>query len=179
MGIFSGLKQKFNGQLDVKVQAPASLPSVQTGFDGTIELTAKAIQNIKSIRVSLFEQIEKRQFGHAGLSIGTSDSYAPADQVQTNTIVEVKIDQPFTMQANESKTLPFHLEVGSQAGNEMEADNPLVKSLVGVASALSNETNTVTYWVEASVDVDGAALNASNRQQITLGGQKSSSISIT
>ena len=181
MGFFGNLKQKMVGNLDVSLTTPASLPGGVTGFDGQILLTAKAPQAIKSIDVKLEQTVEERPIGSlgGGFQIGGSSNTSATnatDTIQHYTLGEIKIEQPFTMASGETKTIPFHLDIGTN--NQATSDNPVANTVVKALNVLTNQNQHSTFHVIASIDVEGAMMSPSDKKVISLGGTSDSFIKL-
>lgn len=168
MGFFSKFKQQLNiGGVKVKLEAPASASLNDASINVQATFTnGDSPQTIKSVLLHLYEETDPSVMG--------TPTSSPSQPTRVSELASNRIDQPFALQPNETKTLPFilPLNVGAFAAQNLQAGSPLATvagtlgKLQSVGDALDGTHHR--YYIEISADVDNAALNASDRVQIQL-----------
>lgn len=160
MGIFDKIKQTLNiGLVDVRIDAPTTISRQLSKVDGSIVLTAKSMQNVKSISIGLEEVWQ----------VGAK-SADPSQQPTTQTydLGATMINQPFVIQPGEVKTLPFSLPftLMDSRNQRMQAVGGAVGVLGALGAAMDQEKSE--YHLKVSVDIEGAALDATNVMTVNL-----------
>lgn len=165
MGFFSKLKQNFtHGGVKVKLQAPASVSTQDAAVPVTVTVSASdGVQVIKGITVEIVAESRNQAFNNAGTST------APAEQ---KTVARTENTESFTLAGGESRDI--QIPIVMNAGAQLESQLPEGSGMATVAHALQGLQNlsqafdhtSYRYFVRATADVDGIALDPSDQQDI-------------
>jgi hypothetical protein len=175
MGLFSKLG---HGGVKVQVQAPSSIPRNQV-IPVTVTISADSTQTINSVKAEIKAQAREQGIGFGGGSMGMGQGAGGVgvEDSRTNyqTVAQVESRESFSVGPNEVKTVNLQLYLdgsgggGSQLGGVTNSGGALGGALRAVASvAGSLDHVNYIYRVYASADVAGAALDASDHQEIQI-----------
>jgi hypothetical protein len=154
--MFKKLKQAV-GMVGIKVElvVPTQIGVNDTMVEGKVLVNAEANQHITKVKVEM-KQVHREESD-------TSNSMTQREYEIGEVIVT---DTPFDIKAGENAEFPFTLSFarrksGSQALSEMGGK---LGMLGGIAKALDNESDR--FYIEATVDVKGAALDPSDKVNV-------------
>jgi len=167
MGLFNKLKQNLDhGGVKVHLQAPSSVPSNQV-IPVSVTVEANSPQTINSLKVEL--KVEMREQGMS-LNGGYNSGRTTAQ-----TVAQVESREPFSLGANESKTVQLELYLG---GNNASPMGPLgalggggaLGGALKAAAALAGNFENVSrlYSLHAHVDVANISIDPSDKQPIQI-----------
>jgi hypothetical protein len=161
MGFFDKVKQSMNiGGVKVQVQAPASAQLTDASIQVTVTLTnGEKPATVKSVTVAIREDLTNHQ---------------PPAPTPYKDLTSVSNNESFSLQPNETKAIQFTVPLNSSAyadenmpqGTAMATAANIFGKLQEVSEAI--DTVAHTYYVEASADVEGAAIDPSHRSYIQL-----------
>lgn len=170
MGFFSKIKQNFkHGGVKVKIQAPASVSMQDANVPVTVNITATDSQAVvSSVKVEIIAESRNQAFG--------APSSSGASQAQTTQQVVARADnnEVLTLAPGETKQVPISIIMNQ--GAAIEAQLPQGGAAAGVAHALGQlqslsehlNQNSYTYYIQAVANVEGIALDPSDRQPIQI-----------
>ncbi len=173
MGLFSKLKANFNhGGVKVHVQAPSSVPANQV-IPVTVSITADSSQSVKSVKVEI-KAVAREQGVNIGLGsgIGTGSGGNPQDTATSQVVAKAENREPFTIAPGETKQVTLELFISGMGNMNMgnfDQAGALGGALQAITSIAQNFSHmNFTYTVHASADVEGIALDPSDKQPIQI-----------
>ena len=155
MGFFQTIKNKLGiGGVKVSLQVPGQVAKDAGVLEGKITLTTKSEQEVKEIKVKIFEEY----------TTGRGDD----KKTKTFDLGEVKIPGGFTLKPGDSKEISFSLPF-----SVLKSNNDNLKEKGGVLGALGKmgsfaDNEKSAFFVEADADVKAAALDPSDKKEIRL-----------
>jgi hypothetical protein len=140
------------GTVSVKLAVPSSFKVSDSIISGTVNITGKSDQKIKSIVVELEETYTK----------GKGDD----KDVTTFKLGKVKLDQPFDIKEGEviSKSFDLPFALLKSTNDKLKEQGGVMGGLGKVGAFLDAEKSE--YTVIATVDVDGAKLDPNDIAKI-------------
>lgn len=156
MGFFDKVKQALNiGGVKVEMTVGPDISRTSGKADGTLTLTTKSPQHIKSIKVKFERTIRIPKPG------------APNnEEVRFDTLADFQDNSEFDIQPGETKTVPFSLTFNlPDSANEQLAQ---LGGILGAIGGLGNklDQSRIEYKISANVDVDKAALDATDVKDV-------------
>ncbi len=150
MGFFSKIKDNFGHGVKVHLDSPRSLKTTGDSIETfiTVSNTGKKSRTINSLTIKFYEIKNEQR------------DATPVNSKRT--IAKAEVSGPFSLEIGEVKKFNHTLSVSNPTANL----NPNVKKAVNVAGALLNNPNT-DYYVRASADVEGIALDPSDSNRIS------------
>jgi sporulation-control protein spo0M len=142
---------QFMGMVGIKVNFDISehIPSSATSFSGILHISAEQDQTITSVNVTLSE---RRETGSH-----TNDNH----DIDNKVVGHVILDEDFTIQAGETKEIPFSFDFSYQPLVDDSGDPEMAKLFDEVIN-----DGKVEYWLNALVDVKGAAFDPTASHQV-------------
>jgi hypothetical protein len=178
MGLFGKLKANMtHGGVKVHVQAPSSVPGNQV-IPVQVTITADSPQTIDSVKAEIKAQVREQglNIGGMGGGMGVNRGVGVEDR-RTNyqTVAQVESRESFTLSPGETKTVTLQLFINGSAGsgNPLGQLNNMGGALGGVlqsvvSAAQGFEHVNYVYSVHASANVQGVALDPSDKQPIQI-----------
>ncbi len=140
--------------VDVTVDINREVPKDATVIDGKIRIEAKQDQTITKIKIEMFQH---RTEGN----IGADDR-----EVDKDKIGELVIKEGFDIKAGEIKEVPFRLNFERKLSLKRKlTEKGGVIGMIGKAYTMS-ENERYNYWIDATVDVKGAANDPQGSQTL-------------
>jgi hypothetical protein len=152
--MFGKLKQFFGVVgVDVELVIPAELPKDATTLAGMIRVSAKQDQHITLVKVEI-KQVHQEGSG----TERTSREYEIGELIVVNT--------PFDIKEGETKEYPFTLPFTRRMSRDqrMAQEGGVMGALGKISTFMDNEEDN--FWVNAMVDVKGAALDPNDTKSI-------------
>jgi len=159
--MFGKIKQFFGFVgIDVVLGIPAQIEEGSRKLSGHVQINATADQHINKVTVSMY----------MGYEVEEEDGY----RFERTNIAEWKDETAFEISAGESREISFTLDLKTYL--DFAWQNEIMektKANAGSLAHLLNANRTVEddvnqYFVQAMVDVKGAALDPSDKKEITL-----------
>lgn len=172
MGFFGKIKDNLtHGGVDVSLQSSGVVPLSGT-YACTVQITAKkAPQTVKSISLRLIREERKAgtvmSFGSSqpSMTFGTSRAGRSSNELRVDTIAEMQNTEPFALAAGETKAIQLNLTTGSGQAVEVSGAFAAIAGIAKGLEKLAGHGNAV-YKLNATVDVDGIALDPSASQTV-------------
>lgn len=155
MSFFGKIKQGLGiGTASIELQVPAQVEKAAGEVRGTLAITAKSDQRVKSITVKLVETHTTGRGNEQKTREYTLGEVCPGDG-------------PFQLKAEERREIGFVLPVAMrQSAMQALADKGGALGMLGkVATAASNEKSD--FHVKAVADLEGVALDPTHSRRIT------------
>jgi sporulation-control protein spo0M len=142
---------QFMGMVGIKVNFDINehIPSAATSFSGKLIVSAEQDQTITSVNVTLSERSE------------TGSSRNDNHEIHNKVVGYVILDEDFTIQAGETKEIPFTIDFTYQPLVDDSGD----PELAAMFDEVIND-GKVEYWLSAMVDVKGAAIDPNASHQV-------------
>lgn len=155
MSFFSKVKQGLGiGTAKVELQVPGQIVKSSGEVAGKIILTAKSAQKVKSVKVLFVERY--------------TSGRGEDQKTKEYELGKVVLDTPFELQASEVReiefTLPFQLALSS---NQSLAEEKGALGMLGKAAVMAKGEKS-EYQVQATVDLEGVALDPSDSKEVRL-----------
>ena len=153
MSFIKKIKQFFGiGTVSVKLAVPPTFKSSDSLVSGSVTITGKSDQRIKSIEIKLEETY----------STGTGDNKTTKEF----TLGKIKIDQAFDIKEGEvvTKTFDLPFQFLRSENDRMKESGGVMGGLGKVGAFLDGEKSE--YSIIATVDVDGAKLDPNDIAKI-------------
>ena len=150
MSFFQKIKQGLGiGTATVQLNVPATIASGTKEVNGSLVLTAKSDQKVKSIKVALVETV----------------TFTSGDEqrVQKKDIQTVYIKEPFSIKKDEQRTIPFTLSV--DLGTQVS-----VGLFGGTLTLSGSQNNQQVYEFVAVADLDGVAIDPTDSKPVRFTG---------
>jgi hypothetical protein len=170
MGFFSKIKQNFtHGGVKVTLHAPASTSMQGAALPVSVDITATdASQVIKSVRVEIIAVSRNKSFNQPAGGSNTDPAYTEQIVARTENV------EGFTLQPNETKTVQLNITMnaGQAITSQLPQDSALGKAVQALQTLQSVsqvlDQNSYTYYVKATADVDGIAMDPSHKLPIQI-----------
>jgi hypothetical protein len=179
MGFFGKLKQNIHhGGVEVKMQAPASIKMSDAVLPVNITITATdQPAQIKSVKAEI--QAVSQNMGFSQPNGATS----PTNNVGTpQTVAQEANMQAFTLNPGQSQTVQLNITMNAGAAAQQAGVGAQIAHAIGSLQTLAEtlNSNSYTYTLIASADVEGIAFDPSDSQnlQILKPGQFGTAINI-
>ncbi len=162
MGFFDKIKQSLNiGGVHVQLQAPDNIDLNDPSVACSVTVTTKSTQTVKSIKVGLYVQEYDSGTAATQFENNAADRHGVSQDISVVTVSEM-----FTIQPSETKSfdvvIPLHTEQSlGNVGDVLSKVGSILNQLDG---------DRKQYYIEASADVEGAALDPSDKQNVNVGG---------
>ena len=163
MGFFDKVKQALNiGGVNVKMQVGPDISRNSGKADGTLTVTTKSPQHVKSVRV-VFERT---------ISTPKQNQTPGSTQLEMDTrsdeLGRFESKEEFDIKPGETKTInfaiPFNLPQGA-ADQLAQIGGILGAALGGLNNGMMNQSR-MAYRISANLDVDKAAFDASDSKEV-------------
>lgn len=155
MGIFAKVKQflGFTG-VKVKVEVDEKIPKDSGLVEGRILVTAAADQHVLGVTVQMYEQ-----WSHGSGADRKTDKYDMG---------EWELGEEFDLKAGDERKIPFSMGfVRAKSKNDKMIDQGGVMGAMGKVGAFMDSESSM-YFINASVDVQGAALDPNDVKIVQL-----------
>ncbi|HET9098281.1 MAG TPA: hypothetical protein VFN51_01550 [Candidatus Saccharimonadales bacterium] len=168
MGLFGKIKENFNhGGIKIQLQAPASVSMNDATLPVSVNVSATSEpHNIESVSVAIIAQPANQAF--------TDPNNVNSVQNFQETVARSDINQPFSLQPGESKTIEFTIvmNAGAAAASQLPAGSSMAE-VAGVFQKLQSVSEVMDrsiyeYYIEASAKVEGIGFSPSFQQPIQL-----------
>ncbi len=155
MGLFQTIKNKLGiGGVKVVLEAPGQTSKEAGKVEGKITLTTKSDQLVASITVKVIEEY----------TTGRGDD----KETKEFTLGSVKLPADFTIKSGETKEFPYAVDFQLiKSSNDELKEKGGALGAVGSLAKFANKEKSA-YFVEVEVDVKGAVLDPSDKQEIKL-----------
>jgi hypothetical protein len=153
MGFFAKIKQMLGiGTVSVKLNVPGSISASEGKIAGSVTITGKSAQKIKSIEIKMEEEV----------TTGRGDD----KKSKTYTIGTWSDTKEFDIAEGEVKVVNFEMNVAvhKSSTDEMAEKGGMLGGLGKLAKFADNSKSE--YTVNVSVDVDGAKLDPSDSADV-------------
>ena len=142
---------QFMGMVGIKVNFDINehIPSAATSFTGKLHISAEQDQTITSVNVTLSERNE------------TGSHRNDNHDVVNKVVGYVILDEDFTIQAGETKEIPFTIDFTYLPLVDDSGD----PEMAALFDEVINNGRT-EYWLNALVDVKGAAIDPTATHQV-------------
>jgi sporulation-control protein spo0M len=143
--------------IDVTVEVETSYPKDATRIEGIIRIAAEQDQTISKIDIQVTQRQEEG-------NVGDSDR-----KIKHKPIGTVTLRQAFDIKKGETKNIPFALDFKRELSltRKMSEQGGLMGMIGKAYTAADNER--WQFWVEAVVDVKGAAIDPTGSTQVFFG----------
>jgi len=166
MGFFGKLKQNFtHGGVKVKIQAPASVSMQDASVPVAVAVTAgDSPQTVSKVSVEIIAESRSQAFNQGG----------DANSITMNTVARSEDAQQFSLAPGESKTvqLAIVMNAGAAIAQQLPDDGAATQIAEGLAKlqnvAQALDPSAATYTIVAKADVQGIALDPSDKQPIQI-----------
>lgn len=168
MGFFGKIKQNIHhGGVKVQMQAPASVKVSDPVLPVTVTVTATdALAQIKSVKVEIQALNQS-----TGFSQPFGQTTSSANNISTPQTVAQEVNaQPFTLNPGQSQTLQLNITMNAGAAAQQAGVNSVIAQTIGRLQSLAEtlNSNSYTYTLIASADVEGIALDPSTSQNLQI-----------
>lgn len=138
--------------IEVQVDINREVSKEATQIEGTIRVTATQDQSINKVKIEMY-QVKQEGSG--------SDH-----KTDKQRIGDLMLNQPFDIKKGETKEIPFVVPFQRQLSLKKKmSEQGGVMGLIGKAYSYS-ENERYDYWIEATVDVKGAAADPQGTQSL-------------
>jgi len=171
MGIFSSFEKNLtHGGVKIEMQAPASVSMQDANVPVSVTVTAGGSPvHINGARAQIFAESQNRNFNQ-----GSQNPASTSPNMGPKSVALADNDQPFDLAPGQSQAV--QLNIVMNAGAAIAAQLPEGSTAAGIVHDLQQlqslgeamNSQSYTYYVQASVDVEGIALDPSKRQPIQI-----------
>jgi hypothetical protein len=143
--------------IEVEVDVPESLDKDATSLEGKIRIVAEQDQTITKIKIEITQRMEEG-------SVGDEDR-----NIEKKTIGKIELSETINIKKGETKDVPFTLNFKRDLSIEKKlSEQSGVMGMLGKAMSYADNERW-QFWVEALVDVKGAAFDPTGSKQVWFG----------